>query len=99
AGALHSIDYSLPIPSAQVKSAILLAGLYADGVTTVRETVRTRDNTELALPEFVGTVESLNKSVRIHPRPHLEPRQLPVPGDLSSAVFFIAAALILPDSA
>src|SRR5580692_1417474 len=98
-GTLHSIDYSLPIPSAQVKSAILLAGLYADGVTTVRQTVRTRDHTELALREFGATVESLNKSVRIHPRPQLLARQLTVPGDLSSAVFFIAAALILPDSA
>ena len=98
-GPLHSIDYSLPIPSAQVKSAILLAGLYADGVTTVRETVRTRDHTELALREFGATVESLNKSVRIHPGPKLQARQLTVPGDLSSAVFFIAAALILPDSA
>jgi 3-phosphoshikimate 1-carboxyvinyltransferase len=98
-GALHSIDYTLPIPSAQVKSAILLAGLYADGVTTVREAVRTRDHTELALREFGATIESLNKSVRIHPRPKLEPRQLIVPGDLSSGVFFIAAALIVPDSA
>jgi len=98
-GALHSIDYTLPIPSAQVKSAILLAGLYADGVTTVREAVRTRDHTELALREFGATIESLNKSVRIHPRPKLEARQLIVPGDLSSGVFFIAAALIVPDSA
>jgi 3-phosphoshikimate 1-carboxyvinyltransferase len=97
-GGLHSIDYSLPIPSAQVKSAILLAGLFADGVTTVREAVRTRDHTELALREFGATVESLNKSVRIHPHPKLQARQLIVPGDLSSGVFFIAAALILPDS-
>src|SRR6202046_311639 len=97
-GSLHSIDYSLPIPSAQVKSAILLAGLYADGVTTVRETVRTRDHTELALREFGATIESLNKSVRIHPCTKLEARQLIVPGDLSSGVFFIAAALIVPDS-
>jgi 3-phosphoshikimate 1-carboxyvinyltransferase len=89
----------LPIPSAQVKSAILLAGLYADGVATVREAVRTRDHTELALREFGATIESLNKSVRIHPRPKLEARQLIVPGDLSSGVFFIAAALIVPDSA
>jgi 3-phosphoshikimate 1-carboxyvinyltransferase len=96
--ALHSIDYSLPIPSAQVKSAILLAGLYADGVTIVRETVRTRDHTELALREFGATIESLNKSVRVHGRPKLQARQLIIPGDLSSAVFFIAAALILPDS-
>jgi 3-phosphoshikimate 1-carboxyvinyltransferase len=97
-GGLRSIDYSLPIPSAQVKSAILLAGLYADGVTTVRETVRTRDHTELALREFGAIIESLNKSVRIHPRPKLEARQLIVPGDLSSGVFFIAGALIVPDS-
>jgi 3-phosphoshikimate 1-carboxyvinyltransferase len=97
-GALHSIDYSLPIPSAQVKSAILLAGLFAEGVTTVRETVRTRDHTELALREFGATIESLNKSVRVHPRPKLEARELIVPGDLSSGVFFIAAALIVPDS-
>jgi 3-phosphoshikimate 1-carboxyvinyltransferase len=95
---LHSIDYSLPIPSAQVKSAILLAGLYSDGVTTVCEPVRTRDHTELALREFGATIESLNKSVRIHPRPKLQARRLIVPGDLSSAVFFIAAALVLPDS-
>jgi 3-phosphoshikimate 1-carboxyvinyltransferase len=97
-GELHSIDYSLPIPSAQVKSAILLAGLFADGVTTVREGVRTRDHTELALREFGATIESLNKSVRVHPHPKLQARQLIVPGDLSSGVFFIAAALIQPDS-
>ncbi|MGB8524552.1 MAG: 3-phosphoshikimate 1-carboxyvinyltransferase [Candidatus Acidiferrales bacterium] len=97
-GALRPIDYSLPIPSAQVKSAILFAGLFAEGVTTVRETVRTRDHTELALREFGATIESLNKSVRVHPRPKLEARQLIVPGDLSSGVFFIAAALIVPDS-
>src|SRR6202047_4779850 len=72
---LHSIDSSLPIPSAQVKSAILLAGLYADGVTTVRETVRTRDHTELALREFGATIESLNKSVRIPPYTQLEARR------------------------
>ena len=51
-GKLHAIDYSLPMPSAQVKSAILFAGLYADGVTTVRESIRTRDHTEVALREF-----------------------------------------------
>jgi 3-phosphoshikimate 1-carboxyvinyltransferase len=57
-GSLHAIDYTLPIPSAQVKSAILLAGLYADGVTSVREPVRTRDHTELALREFGATVDA-----------------------------------------
>jgi 3-phosphoshikimate 1-carboxyvinyltransferase len=97
-GKLHAIDYTLPLPSAQVKSAILLAGLYAEGVTTVRESVRTRDHTELALREFGASVPVAPGEIRIHPRPKLQPRQLIVPGDLSSAVFLIGAALILPDS-
>jgi 3-phosphoshikimate 1-carboxyvinyltransferase len=86
------------VPSAQVKSAILLAGLYADGVTTVRESVRTRDHTELALREFGANVVVAKGEARIEPRPKLQPRQLIVPGDLSSAVFLIGAALVLPES-
>ena len=97
-GNLHAIDYALPVPSAQVKSAILLAGLYAKGATTVRESVRTRDHTELALREFGATIETAKDSVRIHPRPKLQPRQLTVPGDLSAGVFLACAALILPES-
>jgi 3-phosphoshikimate 1-carboxyvinyltransferase len=97
--ALKAIDYTPPIPSAQVKSAILLAGLYADGVTTVRESVGTRDHTEIALREFGANVEGPKGTIRIHPRPKLTGRQLNVPGDLSGAVFLIAAALVLPDSA
>ncbi|HUJ32143.1 MAG TPA: 3-phosphoshikimate 1-carboxyvinyltransferase [Candidatus Acidoferrum sp.] len=98
-GHLHAIDYTTPVPSAQVKSAILLAGLYADGVTTVRESVRTRDHTELALREFGANVETEKGVARIHSRPKLQARQLTVPGDLSAAVFMIGAALVLPDSA
>lgn len=98
-GKLHAIDYTLPVPSAQVKSAILFAGLYADGVTTVRESIRTRDHSELALREFGASVPAAAGEIRIHPRPKLQPRQLVVPGDLSSAVFLIGAALVLPDSA
>ena len=97
-GKLHAIDYTLPIPSAQVKSAILLAGLFAEGVTTVRESIRTRDHLELALREFGASVPIAAGQIRIHPRPKLQPRQLIVPGDLSSAVFLIGAALILPES-
>jgi 3-phosphoshikimate 1-carboxyvinyltransferase len=98
-GNLRSIDYTVPIPSAQVKSAILLAGLYADrGVTTVRESVRTRDHTELALREFGATVEGTRGAIQIHARPQLTGRQLVVPGDLSGAVFLVAAVLILPES-
>ncbi len=96
---LRAIDYSLPVSSAQVKSAILFAGLYADGVTCVHESVRTRDHTELALSEFGATIERAKGSVRIQSRPRLQPRQLTVPGDLSAGVFLIGAALVLPGSA
>ncbi len=101
-GPLQPIDYTLPIPSAQVKSAILLAGLYAGGATTVVETVRTRDHTELALAEFGARIERFDQTIRIHGRgerpPRLAARQMIVPGDISSAVFFLAAALLLPES-
>lgn len=97
-GQLRAIDYSSPTPSAQVKSAILLAGLYANGPSSVTEAVRTRDHTELALKEFGARVEATRTTVRLYPGPRLEPRRLNVPGDLSSAVFLIAAATILPES-
>jgi 3-phosphoshikimate 1-carboxyvinyltransferase len=97
-GKLRAIDYTLLIPSAQVKSAILLAGLYADGITTAREAVRTRDHTELALRAFGATVEAAKGAVCIQSRPKLQGRQLTVPGDLSAAVFLMAAALVLPES-
>jgi 3-phosphoshikimate 1-carboxyvinyltransferase len=95
---LSPIEYTLPVPSAQVKSAILLAGLFADGVTAVIETVRTRDHTELALAEFGARVEHEGRVVKIHGKPGLQGRTLAVPGDLSSAVFFLAAAMVLPES-
>src|SRR5579872_422898 len=97
-GNLHAIDYTTPIPSAQVKSAILLAGLFADGITTVRESVITRDHTEVALREFGATLEGSRGAYRIHPHPKLTGRKLVVPGDLSGAVFLIAAALVAPGS-
>jgi 3-phosphoshikimate 1-carboxyvinyltransferase len=95
---LHAIDYTVPTPSAQVKSAVLLAGLYADGVTTVRESYATRDHTEIALREFGAHVSGGRGAPAVHSRPHLIGRSLLIPGDLSAAVFFIGAALILPDS-
>jgi 3-phosphoshikimate 1-carboxyvinyltransferase len=98
AARLSPIEYTLPVPSAQVKSAVLLAGLFADGVTSVIEPVRTRDHTELALAEFGARVEYEGRAIRIHGWPHLEARSLAVPGDLSSAVFFLVAALVLPES-
>jgi 3-phosphoshikimate 1-carboxyvinyltransferase len=97
-GALRAIDYPLPVPSAQVKSAVLLAGLYADGVTSVTEPVATRDHTELALEVFGADVTRSGRTVRVQGRPRLRAQKLALPGDLSSAVFFLAAALILPQS-
>lgn len=95
---LRGIDYELPVPSAQVKSAVLLAGLLADGITTVTEPVRTRDHTELALAEFGALLERGERTIRLMGRQRLQARQLSVPGDLSSAVFLLAAALVLPGS-
>jgi 3-phosphoshikimate 1-carboxyvinyltransferase len=101
---LRAIDYQMPMASAQVKSAVLLAGLFADGVTSVTEPARTRDHTELALEEFGAAVEKNGRTVRVHPLAgtngggKLVARALEVSGDLSSAVFFIAAASLLPES-
>ena len=101
---LKAIDYKMPMASAQVKSAVLLAGLFADGVSSVTEPARTRDHTELALEEFGASIEKDGRTIRIHGLRgangggKLLAKSLDVPGDLSSAVFFIAAASLLPDS-
>ena len=95
---LQAIAYTLPVASAQVKSAILLAGLFAEGETKIEEPVRTRDHTEIALGEFGARVKRTGQTISICGRPALAARRLTVPGDLSSAVFFLAAALVLPES-
>ena len=95
---LKPIQYALPVPSAQVKSALLLAGLFAEGETSVEEPVSTRDHTEVALREFGADVRRTGRVVTVSGRPQLEARVVMVPGDLSSAVFFLGAALILPGS-
>jgi 3-phosphoshikimate 1-carboxyvinyltransferase len=95
---LHPIDYTLPVASAQVKSCVLLAGLFAEGRTTVHEPVRTRDHTELALREFGADLETRGRAITVSGRPRLEGRELRVPGDLSSAAFFLVASLIVPES-
>ena len=97
-GDLKAIRYEAPIPSAQVKSCILLAGLYASGATTVAESVATRDHTELALIEFGAPLDRASGLATIAPPACLSARDLSVPGDISSAVFLIAAALLLPGS-
>src|SRR5579871_926044 len=85
---LHPIDYTLPVPSAQVKTCVLLAGVYAEGETVVREPVRTRDHTELALRELGADVRVSGRTITLQGRPTLTGRQLLVPSDLSSAAFF-----------
>jgi 3-phosphoshikimate 1-carboxyvinyltransferase len=97
-GKLKPIDYVLPVASAQVKSCVLFAGLYCDGVTTVREPVVTRDHSEIALREFGAEVESAGGVITIQGRPNLKGRDLYVPGDLSSAAFFLVAAMLRPGS-
>lgn len=95
---LKAIDYTLPMASAQVKSCVLLAGLYAGGETIVREPVRTRDHTELALREFGADIAVRKGTISVKGRPQLSGRELLVPGDLSSAAFFLVAASIIPGS-
>ncbi len=103
AAKLRGIHYKMPMASAQVKSAVLLAGLFAEGVTSVTEPALTRDHTELALEEFGITVEKNGNSIQIQGAGasgggKLQARSIDVPGDISSAVFFIAAASMFPDS-
>src|SRR5208282_1841350 len=95
---LRPTEYTLPVASAQVKSAVLLAGLFAPGTTAVIEPIRTRDHTEIALGEFGASVRRNGSRIEIAGGPRLLAREIAVPGDLSSAVFFLAAALILPGS-
>jgi 3-phosphoshikimate 1-carboxyvinyltransferase len=99
---LRPIDYTLPVPSAQVKTCVLFAGLFAEGATSVSEPVPSRDHTEIALREFgadlsAGLKDDARK-ITLTGRPHLTGRELMVPSDLSSAAFFIVAALLVPGS-
>jgi 3-phosphoshikimate 1-carboxyvinyltransferase len=97
-GALHGVSYELPMASAQVKSAVLLAGLNADGPTTVLEPVPTRDHTELMLESAGVRVVRRPKSVTIEPAASLLLGEIEVPGDISSAAPFLAAAALVPGS-
>jgi 3-phosphoshikimate 1-carboxyvinyltransferase len=97
-GGLRAIDYTMPVPSAQVKSAILIAALHAQGTTRVRESVASRDHTERMLPAL-GCVPEIDEGiVSLRGPVRLRPARLRVPGDFSSAAFFVAAASIVPDS-
>lgn len=95
---LRSIDFETPIPSAQVKTAVLFAGLQAKGVTSLSESVRTRDHTEHALRAFGATVNRSGEGLSIPGHQQLNAIQATVPGDISSATFFLCAALLFPDT-
>jgi len=97
-GGLHAVDYTTPVPSAQIKSCILLAGLQTAGTTTVREAVRTRDHSELALRAFGAKLTRTLDSVSIEGPQRLHAIDAAVPGDISSAAFFLCAAALFPGS-
>ena len=97
-GNLKGINYTSPVASAQVKSALILAGMYADGATTIREPHLSRDHSERMLRCFGANLESFDGGVTITPGNPLTAQQVEVPGDISSAAFFLVAGLIVPNS-
>src|SRR5580698_5366724 len=97
-GELHPIDYTLPVPSAQVKTCVLFGGLFAEGQTIVREPVRSRDHTEIALREFGAEIQVKQRVITLQGKPTLTGRDVVVPSDLSSAAFFLVAGLLVPGS-
>ncbi|MFZ3578447.1 3-phosphoshikimate 1-carboxyvinyltransferase [Virgibacillus sp. DJP39] len=97
-GNLHSINYELPVASAQIKSAVLLAGLHAEGTTTVIEPEQTRDHTERMLKAFGVSVQHIEKNISIEGKQSLTATTIDVPGDISSAAFFLVAGSIIPSS-
>ena len=96
--ALKAIDYTLPVASAQVKSAILLAALKAEGKTVIHEPIASRDHTEIMLEHFGATITRENQLIKLEGGQKLTAADVQVPGDISSAAFMIGAALITEDS-
>jgi 3-phosphoshikimate 1-carboxyvinyltransferase len=97
-GHLKAIDYKLPVASAQVKTSLLFAGLYAEGTTRVEEPIQTRDHGELALQAFGARVERQMREVSIEGGQKLKGVEAVVPGDISSSAFFLCAAALFPES-
>ena len=95
---LRSYNHKLEIASAQVKSALLLAGLYADGPTVVRQPAPARDHTERMLSAMGASIETAGLTVTLHPSTALSPLSLSIPGDISSAAFLLVAAILVPNS-
>lgn len=97
-GRLRGISYESPVASAQVKSAILLAGLYAEGTTRVTEPALSRNHTELMFEAFGVDIKSEGTTATVNPAARLSAQHIDVPGDISSAAYFIAAGLLTPNS-
>ena len=95
---LKAIDYKLPVPSAQVKTSLLFAGLFADGTTRIEEPIQTRDHGELALQAFGAQVDRRMREVSITGGQKLQAIEATIPGDISSAAFFLCAAGLFPNS-
>lgn len=95
---LHGIQYVMPVASAQVKSAIMLAGLYAEGKTTILQPMQSRNHTELMLRHMGATIEEKDLCITVQPVQKLQPLDMTVPGDISSAAFFLVLGSILPKS-
>ncbi|HWQ78372.1 MAG TPA: 3-phosphoshikimate 1-carboxyvinyltransferase [Anaerovoracaceae bacterium] len=95
---LKGIEYELPVASAQLKSALILAGLYAEGKTTVIEPEPSRNHTELMINGFGGNISVEKNRITVSPAEELYGHEIMVPGDISSAAFFLVAALIVPGS-
>lgn len=98
ASRLHGISYTLPVASAQLKSAIILASMYADGKTVITEPQKSRDHTELMLSAMGAHISSENGKITSLPVERLSAVDIDVPGDISSAAFFMVAAAIVPNS-
>ncbi|WP_160721339.1 3-phosphoshikimate 1-carboxyvinyltransferase [Bacillus sp. USDA818B3_A] len=97
-GQLQPIQYELPVASAQVKSALILAGLQADGESTIAEPAETRDHTERMIRQFGGEITKDNRTIRVKGGQKLTASDIHVPGDISSAAFFLVAGAIIPGS-
>ena len=95
---LHGIDYKMPVASAQVKTAIILAGLYADGETVIHEIEKSRDHTELMLSAMGADLTVDNLDITVKPTNDLTAVNVDVPGDISSAAFFLVLGAIMPNS-
>ncbi len=97
-GALHGIRYEMTVPSAQVKSAVLIAGVFAEGETTVVDRVPTRDHTEIMLAAMGADIAREGNTVRVRGGVPLEGVHVTVPGDFSSAAYFLVATILIPGS-